>query len=83
MEVRIGVSRKPREEELEKGVHIFTSLPTPVDFRFTYVLVGESSPDGLIDKEDVKILVPAVWVPRDVLSFVCDSTRSKLEQQPD
>ena len=79
MEVRIGVFRKPREEELEKGVHVFTRLPTPVDFRSTRILVGEPNSDGLIDEEDVKILVPTVWVPHNALSLVRDSTRTKLE----
>jgi hypothetical protein len=79
MEIRIGVFREPREEELEEGVHIFTRLPAPIDFRSTWVLVRESDADGLVNEQDVEILVPAVRVERYILSFVRDSTRSELE----
>ena len=82
MEVRTGVFGESREEELEKRIHVFARLPTSVDFWSICVLVGKPDTDGLIDEEYVKVLVPAVWVPRNVLSFVSDSARSDLEQQP-
>lgn len=83
VEVRIGILREPGEEDLEERVHVLARLPTPVDQRSIFVLVGEPDANGLIDEEDVKVLVPAVWVPRNVLSFVRDSAWSDLEQQPD
>jgi len=82
MEVRIGVFGEPRKEELEERVYVFARLQTPVDFRATFVLVGEPDADGLIDEEDVEVLVPTIWVPRNVLSTVRDLAGSKLEQQP-
>jgi len=82
MEVRIGVFGEPREEELEERVHVFTRLPTPVDIWPICVLVGEPNTDGLVDEEDVEVLVPAVWVPGNVLPFIRDSARSQFKQQP-
>jgi len=82
MEVRIGVFGEPEKEYLEERVHVFACLQTPVDFRSTRVLVGEPDADWLIDEEDVEVLVPTVWVPRNIPSVVRDLTRSELEQQP-
>jgi len=80
MEVRIGVLGEAREEELEERVHVFARLPAPVDFRSIRVLVGEPDANGLIDEEDIKVLVPAVWVPCNVLAAVRDPAWSDFEQ---
>lgn len=79
MEVRVGVLREPRKEELEESVHVFARLQTPVNFGSAWVLVGESGAGRLINEENVKVLVPAVWVLRNVLSSIRDSTRSEPE----
>ena len=80
VEVGIGILGEPREEELEEGVRVFTRLEAPVGFWSTRVLVGEPDANGLIDEEDVEVLVPTVWIPRDVLSAVRYSARSEFEQ---
>ena len=82
MEVGIGILGKPREEELKEGVHVFARLEAPVDFWSTCILVGEPDTNGLIDEEDVEVLVPTVRIPRNVLSVVRDSAGSELKQQP-
>ena len=82
MEVRIGVFGEPREEKLEERIHVFTRLRAPVDYRSVCVLVGEPDADGLIDEEDVKVIVPAVWVPCNILSVIRDLARPEFEQQP-
>ena len=82
MEVRIGIFGEPREEELEERVHVFARLQTPVHFLSTCILVGEPNTDGLIDEEDVEVLVPTVRVPRNILPVVRDPAGSELEQQP-
>ena len=82
MKARIGVFGEPRKEELEERVHVFARLRTPVNFRTAFVLVGEPDSDGLIDEEDVEVLVPTIRVPRNILSVVRDLAGSELEQQP-
>ena len=81
VEVRVCVFGEPRKEVLEKGVQVFACLPAPVDLRHTFVLVGKPDSDRLVNEEEVEVLVPTVWVPYYVRSFVHDSTRSELEQQ--
>ena len=80
VEVGIGILGEPRKEELEEGVRVFTHLKAPIDFWSTRVLVGEPDANGLIDEEDVEVLVPTVRIPRDVLSAVRYSARSEFEQ---
>lgn len=80
MEGVLPVLRVSLQEELKESVDVFASSRARVDRR-TIVRVRVTNIDGLVQENDVGIGVPTVRVVGDVMTFIRDPARTKLEEQ--
>lgn len=80
VEWRVGILGEAAKEELEEGVHVFAGDRTRVHGG-TRVGVGEADVDGLVEEDDVRVLVPGVLVVGYVRPIIRDGARSELKEQ--
>lgn len=79
MEGGFGVLWETLEEQLEEGIHIFSSRGTTVNLG-TVIGIGISDVDGLIEEENVAVRIPRVLVVRHA-RFVDDLTGTQFKEQ--
>ena len=76
MKVLLSVLGELLEEEGEQGVDVLACSDGVGD---AVAGVREADVDGLVEEDDVRVGVPAVFVVGEVAPFVCDAAWAEFE----